>query len=90
MLNSGTVRQLLYFKAMVGAGKGADSKVNKTILRAKTLPKWLFDDLEVTDPFTLKFQKLVHIVENVARFGNLNGLDASPFERFHYIKITMY
>lgn len=65
-----------------------ESKLSENIRQLKILSKELFGDLEDTNLFTLKFHMLDHIVEDVARFENLNILDAFPYEHFNFILKT--
>lgn len=62
-----------------------ETDLNETILQLKTLWKVLFGDFENTISL-LKFHMIDHIVKDVARFGNLNVMDAASIKTFNYIQ----
>lgn len=59
--------------------------LNVNIRRLKRLTRDVLQHFQDINAFTLPFNGLDHIGEDVSRFGALNFLDASPYKNFKFL-----
>jgi len=83
-LYSDLINHLLFNENNQDWPHSRESDISTIIKVFKSTASNLFGTLEDLNLFTLKFHNLDHIAEDVARFGDLSLLDASPYEHFNF------
>ena len=82
---SDLLNTLMFTKQRGGFSKEDIRKLSDEVLSFKKKATDVLGNLDDINLFTLKFHLLDHLCNDLARFGDLSLLDASPFEHFNYV-----